>query len=154
MSLQLIALNAVIIQIRNTCRDFPIMPHDHRNTSCETHALPKSCVPASEKILETKLADTTVRIKQESRNNALFNRRKTMLTLSTDAVRLAPVKPGAVAQLGRAPESHSGGQGFEPPQLHYFSRTIIIPKTQCSQGLQPLGVSTWKSRKLLCLIQR
>ena len=27
---------------------------------------------------------------------------------------------GAVAQFGRAPEWHSGGQGFDPPQLHFL----------------------------------
>src|SRR6266508_6974356 len=43
---------------------------------------------------------------------------------NNETPRVAFPQCGAVAQLGRAPESHSGGRRFEPDQLHQYHQIL------------------------------
>ena len=71
------------------------------------------------------------------------------LTAMAGVSSVAFPKCGAVAQLGRAPESHSGGRRFEPVQLHQsfrvaephprgfsYRRLASAPLRLCRQGEQ------------------
>ena len=46
------------------------------------------------------------------------------------------------SSVGRAPEWHSGGQGFESPRLHHHHHFPKIRPDSCEQPKQPLYVQT------------
>src|SRR5947207_8028278 len=55
----------------------------------------------------------------------------------TDAAEVSSVafpKCGAVAQLGRAPESHSGGRRFDPDQLHHLHQSVASSRLNRTRG--------------------